>query len=114
MKDANQGHVKCIKQCGRRTMVTATGIIHDYGPNNTLGENTNDTEGAVMFEIGDRATGPRISASMGRNKDVLDFHAFRWGAGSGEEVYRGKSADMEILGRFSDQNRSRLQFVGNV
>ena len=43
------GHVERIEQCGRRVVVTSSGIIHDYGPNSTLGENTNDTEGSVVF-----------------------------------------------------------------
>lgn len=72
------GHVERIEQCGRRVVVTTSGIIHDYGPNSTLGDNTNDTEG-VAFRIGGRALCPRTSASMIWNQGVLDFHAFGWG-----------------------------------
>ena len=72
------GHVERIEQCGRRVVVTSSGIIHDYGPNSTLGENTNDTEG-VAFRLGGRAFCPRTSASMIWNQRVLDFHAFGWG-----------------------------------
>jgi hypothetical protein len=32
------GHVERVEQCGRRTVVTSSGIIHDAGPNSTLGE----------------------------------------------------------------------------
>jgi len=73
------GHVERVEQCGRRTVITSSGIIHDFGPNRSLGENTNDTEGAVLFSIGDREYCPRTSASMIWNDGVLDFHAFGWG-----------------------------------
>ena len=73
------GHVERIEQCGRRVVVTSSGIIHDYGPNSTLGENTNDTEGSVFFRIGDRPFCPRTSASMIWNRGILDFHVFGWG-----------------------------------
>jgi hypothetical protein len=73
------GHVERIEQCGRRTVVTSSGLIHDSGPNSTLGENTDDTEGAVLFTIGGREHCPRTSASMIWNERVLDFHVFGWG-----------------------------------
>ena len=73
------GHVERIEQCGRRVVVTSSGLIHDSGPNSTLGENTNDTEGAVLFRLGDRAYCPRTSASMVWNQGILNFHAFGWG-----------------------------------
>ena len=58
------GHVERIEQCGYRTVITAAGIIHDYGPNSTAGLNTNDTEGGVTLTIGDKAYCPRTSAAM--------------------------------------------------
>ena len=73
------GHVERIEQCGRRVVVTSSGVIHDYGPNSTLGENTNDTAGAVFFRIGEKPYCPRSSASMIWNQGVLDFHVFGWG-----------------------------------
>jgi hypothetical protein len=73
------GHVERIEQCGSRVVVTSSGIIHDYGPNSTLGLNTNDTEGQVVFSIGDKEYCPRTSSSMIWNKGVLDFHVFGWG-----------------------------------
>ena len=73
------GHVERIEQCGRRTVITASGIIHDAGPNSTLGENSNDTQGAVLFTAGEREFCPRTSASMVWNDGVLDFHVFGWG-----------------------------------
>jgi hypothetical protein len=45
----------------------------------TLGENSNDTEGAVLFTIGDRGFCPPTSASKIWNNGVLDFHVFGWG-----------------------------------
>jgi hypothetical protein len=73
------GHVERLEQCGRRTVVTSSGLIHDSGPNSTLGETSNDTEGAVLFTIGDKEYCPRTSASMIWNNGVLDFHVFGWG-----------------------------------
>ena len=73
------GHVERVEQCGRRTVVTASGIIHDAGPNSTLGETSNDTEGGVLFILGGKEYCPRTSASMIWNDGVLDFHVFGWG-----------------------------------
>ena len=73
------GHVERVEQCGSRTVVTSSGIIHDYGPNGTAGLNTNDTEGAVILKIGNREYCPRTSASMIWNTQVLEFHVFGWG-----------------------------------
>jgi hypothetical protein len=72
-------HVERIEQCGRRVVITTSGVIHDYGPNSTSGENTNDTEGRVLFHIGSRPYCPRTSASMIWNQGILGFHAFGWG-----------------------------------
>lgn len=77
--EGNVGHVERVEQCGTRTVITSSGIIHDYGPNSTLPWNTNDTEGAVVFTIDDREFCPRTSASMVWNEGVLDFHVFGWG-----------------------------------
>jgi hypothetical protein len=52
--------VERVKQCGRRTVITTSGIIYDTGPNGTLGEASNDTQGAVLFTIGDRWTFPGL------------------------------------------------------
>ncbi len=73
------GHVERVEQCGSRTVVTSSGIIHDSGPNSTADLNTNDTEGAVLFIIGEKEYCPRTSASMNWNEGVLEFHAFGWG-----------------------------------
>ncbi len=79
VEGGHTGHVERVEQCGLRTVVTSSGIIHDAGPNSTGGETTNDTEGGVLFSIGDREFCPRTSASMVWNERVLDFHAFGWG-----------------------------------
>lgn len=73
------GHVERVEQCGNRTVVTVAGLIHDYGPNSTAGLNTDDTEGSVLFTIGDREYCPRSSASMIWEEGVLNLYAFGWG-----------------------------------
>jgi hypothetical protein len=75
----NVGHVERVEQCGARTVVTASGIIHDSGPNSTGGYNSNDTQGSVLFTLGNTEYCPRTSAGMFWNNDVLDFRAFGWG-----------------------------------
>ncbi|XOV84885.1 MAG: hypothetical protein ACFHXK_07115 [bacterium] len=73
------GHVERVEQCGARVVVTASGIIHDSGPNSTGGYNTNDTEGSVFFTLGDREYCPRSSAGMFWNDGVLAFRVLGWG-----------------------------------
>lgn len=73
------GHVERVEQCGSRVVVTTSGVIHDYGPNSTAGLNTNDTEGSVLFSLGDKDYCMRSTASMIWNDGILDFHAFGWG-----------------------------------
>jgi hypothetical protein len=79
VKGGHVGHVERVEQCGSRTVVTSSGIIHDYGPNSTAGLNTDDTEGSVLFTIGDREYCPRSSASMIWDEGVLNFYVFGWG-----------------------------------
>lgn len=78
-RTGNVGHVERVEQCGARTVVTASGIIHDSGPNSTGGFNTNDTEGSVLFTIGDREYCPRTSAGMTWNNQILEFRVLGWG-----------------------------------
>ena len=73
------GHVERIEQCGARTVITTSGIIHDSGPNATGGFNSNDTEGNVTFSIGDKDFCPRTSASKVWNDGILEFRALGWG-----------------------------------
>jgi hypothetical protein len=79
VKGDKTGHVERIEQCGARTVVTTSGIIHDMGPNHTAGSASNDTEGSVLFTIGDKEYCPRTSADVVWNNGVLDFHVFGWG-----------------------------------
>lgn len=79
VKGGHVGHVERVEQCGSRTVVTASGIIHDYGPNSTAGLNTDDTEGSVLFTIGEREYCNRTSASMIWEDDILNFYVFGWG-----------------------------------
>ena len=91
------GHVERVEQCGARTVVTSSGIIHDYGPNSTGGLNTNDTEGTVLFVIGKKEYCPRTSASMIWNQGVLDFHAFGWGPVVVRRYLQGEQLVWEYL-----------------
>ncbi len=101
------GHVERVEQCGNRTVVTAAGLIHDYGPNSTAGLNTNDTEGSVLFTIGDKAYCPRTSASMIWNDGVLDFHAFGWGP----VVVRRYLDGEQLVWEYADGSTTRMDRI---
>ena len=101
------GHVERIEQCGRRVVVTSSGIIHDYGPNSTLGENTNDTQGSVAFRIGGTPFCPRTSASMIWNEGVLDFHVFGWGP----VVVRRYRQGEELIWEYVDGSVTRMKRI---
>lgn len=101
------GHVERIEQCGRRTVVTSSGIIHDSGPNSTLGETSNDTEGSVLFTIGDREYCPRTSASMIWNDGVLDFHVFGWGP----VVVRRYLDGEQLIWEYADGSITRMDRI---
>lgn len=82
VKGGHVGHVERVEQCGSRVVVTSSGIIHDGGPNangDTIGLNSNDTEGSVLFIAGDKEYCGRTSASMTWNNKVLEFRPFGWG-----------------------------------
>jgi hypothetical protein len=101
------GHVERVEQCGRRVVVTSTGIIHDSGPNSTAGENTNDTEGAVLFTIGGREYCPRTSASMIWNAGVLDFHVFGWGPVVVKRYLEGD----QLIWEYADGSKTRMDRI---
>ena len=101
------GHVERIEQCGRRTVITAAGIIHDFGPNSTLGENTDDTQGSVLFTIGDKAYCPRTSASMIWNNGILEFHAFGWGP----VVVRRYLDGAQLVWEYADGSVTRMNRI---
>jgi hypothetical protein len=104
VEGGHAGHVERVEQCGSRTVITAAGIIHDYGPNSTAGLNTNDTEGSVLFTIGDRAYCPRTSASMIWNKGVLEFHALGWGP----VVVRRYLDGQQLVWEYADGSTTRM------
>ncbi len=98
------GHVERVEQCGARTVVTSSGIVHDAGPNSSGGLTSNDTEGAVLFSIGDREYCPRTSASMVWNNGVLDFHVFGWGP----VVVRRYMDGEQLIWEYADGSVTRM------
>jgi len=104
------GHVERVEQCGRRVVVTAAGLIHDSGPNSTLGDTTNDTEGAVLFTAGEREFCPRTSASMIWNEGVLDFHVFGWGP----VVVRRYPEGDQLIWEYADGSVTRMKRICNL
>lgn len=104
------GHVERVEQCGSRTVVTSSGIIHDYGPNSTAGLNTDDTEGSVLFIIGDREYCPRSSASMIWEEGVLNFYAFGWGPLA---VKRYRDGD-QLVWEYADGSTTRMGRICNL
>ena len=101
------GHVERIEQCGARTVVTSSGIIHDYGPNSTAGLNTNDTEGAVVFTLDGKDYCPRTSASMIWNDGILEFHAFGWGP----VVVRRYREGEHLIWEYADGSVTRMERI---
>ncbi len=89
-------HVERVEQCGSRTVITSSGIIHDNGPNSTGGVASNDTEGLVLFILGDKEYCNRTSAGVVWNNGVLDFHVLV-GASGGKALYGGRSTGVGIL-----------------
>ena len=101
------GHVERVEQCGRRTVITSSGVIHDAGPNSTLGETTNDTLGAVVFVIGDKEYCPRTSASKIWNNGVLDFHVFGWGPVVVQRYLEGD----QLIWEYADGSITRMDRI---
>ena len=100
-------HIERIEQCGNRTVITAAGIIHDYGPNATGELNTNDTEGKVVFTIGAREYCPRTSASMIWEDNVLNFYVFGWGP---KAVNRYRDGD-QLVWEYADGSVTRMERI---
>ena len=101
------GHVERVEQCGDRVVVTAAGLIHDYGPNATGGLNTNDTEGGTSFTIGDKAYCPRTSAAMIWQDKVLNFHVFGWGP----VVVRRYMDGDQLIWEYADGSITRMKRI---
>lgn len=102
---ARKGHVERVEQCGERVVVTAAGIIHDYGPNSSGGLNTNDTEGRVLFTAGSREYCMRTSASMIWEDKVLNFYAFGWGP---RVVRRYREGDL-LVWEYADGSVNKME-----
>ncbi|MBT5722403.1 MAG: hypothetical protein HON77_12700 [Gammaproteobacteria bacterium] len=101
------GHVERLEQCGSRVVITSSGVIHDGGPNSTAGPNSNDTEGAVLFTIGEREFCPRTSASMTWNNGILDFNVFGWGP----VVVRRYPAGDQMVWEYADGSVTRMDRI---
>ena len=101
------GHVERVEQCGRRTVVTSSGIIHDAGPNSTGAETTNDTEGSVLFLIGEREYCGRSSAGMVWQDGVLNFHVFGWGP----VVVRRYLDGDQLVWEYADGGTTRMKRI---
>jgi hypothetical protein len=99
------GHVERVEQCGARTVITSSGIIHDSGPNATGGFNSNDTEGNVTFSIGDKDYCPRTSASKVWNNGVLEFRAFGWGPIVVRRYLQGE----QLIWEYADGSTTAMQ-----
>ena len=107
VEGGHKGHVERVEQCGSRTVVTSSGIIHDYGPNSTAGLNTDDTEGSVLFTIGDDEYCMRSSASMIWNDGVLNFHVFGWGP---VVVKRYRDGE-QLIWEYADGSTTRMDRI---
>lgn len=101
------GHVERVEQCGSRTVITTSGIIHDYGPNSTAQLNTDDTEGAVLFTLGGKEYCPRTSAGFVWQDDVLNFHAFGWGP----IVVQRYLEEGQLVWEYADGSITRMQRI---
>ncbi len=99
------GHVERVEQCGNRVVVTAAGLIHDYGPNSTGGLNTNDTEGSVLFTLAGKEHCMRTSASMIWEDKILTFYVFGWGP---RVVRRYRDGD-ELIWEYVDGSVTRME-----
>lgn len=108
------GHVERVEQCGSRTVVTAAGLIHDYGPNSTAGLNTDDTEGSVLFSAGDREYCMRTSASMIWEENKLNFYVFGWGP-QVVKRYMEHGADGErLVWEYADGSTTHMNRICNL
>ena len=102
------GHVERIEQCGQRVVITTGGIIHDYGPNSTLGKNTNDTEGMnFAIRVGGKNLCPRTSASMIWEDGILNFRPF----GFGPVVVRRYMDNDQLIWEYADGSVTRMNRI---
>ncbi|MDB3978156.1 hypothetical protein N9395_02030 [Pseudomonadales bacterium] len=104
VEGGHTGHVERVEQCGSRVVVTAAGIIHDMGPNSTGGLTSNDTEGMVLFTIGNRAYCPRTSAGVAWHDGVLEFQVLGWGP----VVVRRYREGEQLIWEYADGSITRM------
>ncbi|MGB1341833.1 MAG: hypothetical protein ACPHAN_06190 [Pseudomonadales bacterium] len=105
--NAKVDHLERVEQCGARTVITAAGLIHDKGPNSTGGSSSNDTEGGVLFTIGDKEFCPRTSADVRWNDGVLDFHVLGWGP----VVVRRYLEGEQLVWEYADGSVTRMNRI---
>lgn len=98
------GHIERVEQCGSRVVITSSGIIHDAGPNATGGLTSNDTEGGVVFAIGDTEYCPRTSASMTWREGALEFNVFGWGP----VVVKRYLSEEQLVWEYADGSTTRM------
>lgn len=104
------GHVERVEQCGERVVVTSSGIIHDLGPNATAGLTSNDTEGLVVFTVGDKEYCPRTSAGTTWENGVLNFHVFGWGPVVVKRYLDGDN----LVWEYADGSTTRMERLCNL
>lgn len=103
-----QGHVERVEQCGSRTVITTGGIIHDYGPNSTLGLLTNDTEGNFSkVNVFGEVHCARTSASMIWEDGMLNFHLL----GVGPVVVRRYLEGEQLIWEYFDGSRTKMNRI---
>ena len=101
------GHIERVEQCGARTVITTSGIIHDLGPNSTGGVGSNDTEGSVSFIMGGKDYCMRTSASAVWRNGKLDFNAF----GFGPVVVRRYRDRNDMIWEYIDGSITRMERI---
>ena len=111
VRGGHVGHVERVEQCGSRVVVTSSGVIHDYGPNSTAGLNTDDTEGSVLFTVGQKEYCMRTSASMVWNDRALDFHVFGWGPIVVKRYLEQGPAGEQLVWEYADGSTTHMDRI---
>jgi len=101
------GHIERVEQCGARTVITTSGIIHDLGTNSTGGVGSNDTEGSVSFIMGGKDYCMRTSASAVWRNGKLEFNAF----GFGPVVVRRYRDRNDMIWEYIDGSITRMERI---
>jgi hypothetical protein len=101
------GHVERVEQCGDRIVITSAGIIHDAGPNSSAGLTTNDTEGSVLFTLGNREFCSRSTAGVSWDEKVVKFRVFGWGP----VVVRRYMDKGQLVWEYIDGSKTRMERI---